>query len=361
MQLLDEIDAQLSEIAQKLADPTTTEQTFDDDESFDVLRKILFGEYREQIDHVQGDLDRLRLMLDQVEQQINDDEALARTISPIIASAITTSIRDSREQMVEALYPIIGQMVVRAVGEAMRDLARRIDHQMRSALKVQTVGRRLQARLLGLPQGEMALRNSLPFHVQEVFLIHRESGLLLNHISRDPESTADSDLISGMLTAIRDFAADAFGHGKQEQLSAIQYGEKVISIEVAQHAYIAIVIEGIEPQGIRAEMRARVIDIEHEYAPILRQYNGDATPFSASSPILATLLQAAESMTTDRGDAPLPSPPASTPIEVAPVTAVQEEPLGPRPALSPDLAFMLTVIVIAVLLLGLLFWQLQAV
>ena len=359
MQLLDEIDAQLSEVAQKLADPETADQPFDDEASFEVLRKILFGEYRDQISYVQSDLDRVRRLLDQIEQQINDNDALARTISPIIASAITTSIRDSREQMVEALYPIIGQMVVRAVSEAMRDLARRIDHQMRSTLNVQTVSRRLQARLLGVPQGEMALRHSLPYHVQEVFLIHRESGLLLNHISRDSASSADSDLISGMLTAIRDFAADAFGQGKQEQLSAIQYGDKVISIEVAQHAYIAIVIEGIEPQGIRAEMRARVIDIEHEYAPILRQYDGDATPFSAASPILATLLQAAEAVAPNTTDSPSPIPTQSSPVDGLPLIAPEEKSLS-RPALSPDLAFMITVIVLAVFLLGLLFWQLQS-
>lgn len=56
-----------------------------------------------------------------------------------------------------------------------------------------------------------AFRTALPFKVEEVFVIHRESGLLLHHETRDPASMSDSDLISGMLTAIRDFAQDAFG------------------------------------------------------------------------------------------------------------------------------------------------------
>ena len=45
-------------------------------------------------------------MLDNVEQQLNDDDRLARTIAPIIAPAITSSIRESRDAMIEALYPI---------------------------------------------------------------------------------------------------------------------------------------------------------------------------------------------------------------------------------------------------------------
>lgn len=327
IQLIDEIEAELSSHA----------AGGDGEADFEILRKILLGEYSEQIMQLQGDLDRLRRLLDDIEHQIHDNERLARTISPIIAPAITSSIRESREVMVEALYPIIGQMVVRAVTEAMRDLARRIDHQMRSTLSIQSMTQQLQARVRGVSGGEMTLRSALSFHVQEIFLIHRENGLLLNHLSRDPALVSDSDLISGMLTAIRDFAADAFGRDQEGQLNQIQYGDKIILIEGAQHAYLAVVIEGVEPAGFRAAIREQVIEIEHAYTPLLRDWDGDPSKFSAASVQLSTLMAVTEFAKK-----------AKTP-----------RPTEPLPDLSTDTLFMLIIAIIAALLFGLLIWQLR--
>ena len=147
--------------------------------SLEALREILFGRYRQQMAELEAELDDL-------ERRISDEDALAAIIAPVMGDAIRRKIRDARDEMIEALYPIIGQAVVRAVSEAIRDLARTIDARMRTTFNLRTIWRRLQARVSGVSGAEMALRESLPFEVAEVFLIHRETGLLLWHVSRDP-------------------------------------------------------------------------------------------------------------------------------------------------------------------------------
>jgi hypothetical protein len=196
--------------------------------------------------------------------------------------------------MVEALYPIIAQTVVRAVSEAIRDLARTIDARMRTTLNAKAIWRQLVARLRGVSGPEMALRESLPFSVDEVFLIHRESGLLLSYVSRTADASPDSDLISGMLTAIRDFARDAFGRGTVGDLDEIQYGEQRILIQSAQHAYLAVVVDGTEPPGFRAQMRERVLEISQAHRPILRDYDGNRERLSAVEHALRALLATTE-------------------------------------------------------------------
>jgi hypothetical protein len=69
-------------------------------------------------------------------------------------------------------------------------------------------------RSVGIPESTLLLRDALPFQVTEVFLVERQSGLLLQHLSHDPETAEDSDLVSGMLTAIHDFAQDTFGRDR---------------------------------------------------------------------------------------------------------------------------------------------------
>ncbi len=249
----------------------------------EALRDILFSHYRAQIQELEQELDNL-------EKRVSDKNAFVAMVTPVIGGAIRRKIRDSRDEMIEALYPIIGDMVVRAVSEGIRDLARTIDAQRRAAFDFPTMGRRLQARLGGASSAEMILRESLPFDVIEIFLIHRENGLLLWHISHDPEASPDSDIISGMLTAIRDFVQDSFGQSSEGQLDEIQYGSRRILLETAQHAYLAVVIEGIEPPGFRAEMRERVIEIDHAHENVLEDYQGDATALQTVDEPLSALV-----------------------------------------------------------------------
>ena len=217
------------------------------------LREILVG-------YEQQRLTTLQMQISALQRKVEDEQSLIRMLTPVLGDAIRTSIRDHRQEMIEALYPIIGQLVVRAVSEAIRDLARGIDQRMRMSFSPAVVWRRVQARLQGVSAAELALRDALPFMVAEIFLIHRTSGLLLLHISWQSEiDTADADLIGGLLTAIRDFVQEAFGRGQEEQLDEIHYGDLRILIEAASEVYLGVVVEGVEPAGFpAADARARL-------------------------------------------------------------------------------------------------------
>jgi hypothetical protein len=254
-----------------------------DDAPLEALRAILVGEDRARITDLEDHVAALQ-------RRTDDKEAWIAAVTPVLGDIIRRKIRDSREEMIEAFYPIIGQLIARSVAEAIRDLARSIDQRMRVSFSPQAVWRRLRARAGGVSEGEMLLREALPFSVRELFLIHRKTGLLLRHLSRSLDTSSDSDLVSGMLTAIRDFVQDAFGGGKEGQLDEIQYGEQRILIETAQDAYLAVVVDGVEPPGFQAEMRERLIEIENGYTEALREYDGDATRFDPAAPILRSLM-----------------------------------------------------------------------
>jgi hypothetical protein len=148
----------------------------------------------------------------------------------------------------------------------------------------------LRARLRGVSASELAIREALPFSIQELFLIQHESGLLLAHLSHEEEDNGDSDLISGMLTAIRDFAHDSFGDGSaDENLDEIQYGDERIVIQSGQHVYLAVVTTGVEPEWFRAKLRSFVSELHIQHAPALRDYSGDPSTIPNISPQLAEL------------------------------------------------------------------------
>ncbi len=266
---------------------TSGEDDPSSDPSLEALREILFSRYRQRLAELQAEVDEL-------ERQVTDREVLVATIAPWLGDLIRRRIRDAREEMIEALYPLIGQEVVRAVSEAIRDLAREIDARMRRTLSLRVLWRRFRARLSGVSGAEMALREALPFTVTDALLVHRETGLLLVHVSNEGEALPDSDLISSMLTAIRDFVEDAFGRGEEGDLDEIQYGEQRILIETAEHVYLAVLVEGVEPPGFRAAMRERVIEVSHAHESVLRQYEGDPAPLAPVEASLRSLFTAFE-------------------------------------------------------------------
>jgi hypothetical protein len=104
---------------------------------------------------------------------------------------------------------------------------------------------------------ELTLRESFAFSLEELFLIQHDSGLLLAHHRASQEDSSDSDLISGMLTAIRDFARDSLGDGDDSQeLREIEFGDERIIIQSGQYVYAAAVIKGIESTGFHAACRS---------------------------------------------------------------------------------------------------------
>lgn len=268
---------------------------------FDQLQQILLARDRARIDDLEAQLGDL-------DARLANADALAALIAPGISQAIRRQVREDQQGLIEALYPLVGQLVVHSVSVAIRDLARTVDARTRSLLTPRLLWRRMRAQFSGVSGAEFALRDALSFQVLDIFLIHRETGLLLQHFSRLPQASPDSDLISGMLTAIRDFVQDAFGRGMEGELDEIQYGQQRILIETAQYAYLAAVVDGIEPAGFRFEMRKRVIDVDQALQPVLRQYQGDASLTWPAAESLQELLSSIE-------EPPVPASSGLTPVQ----------------------------------------------
>lgn len=296
----------------------------DEEPIIEELRHILFDRYRGQIDLLEKDVERLRDSLDRVGEQINDREGLITTLKPALADAIGASIHDSRDAMVNALYPIMGRLVTRAVAESIRDLARSIDVQMRNAFSFRMLMRRAKARASGVSDSTLLLRDALPFHVVELFLIRRESGLVLAHAEDgslavdETQPHADNEIIGAMLTAIHSFVEEAFGRGEEGSLDEVQYGRLNILIETSTYAYVACVVRGVAPHGLRAELRSLLMEIEQETGRDLREYDGDTTRFAeARRRLQAFVTQVSEPIEDQPARARRPSsrrpvPPAAT-------------------------------------------------
>lgn len=217
------------------------------------------------------------LMGDLVGQAIQEQrEEMAEALGPVMGEAIRVQIRRSRQEMVESLYPIIGSTIQRALTEFTLELQRNIDARLNRTFGPEGVIRMALARLRGVDPGALTLRQSLPFALRALFVIQHDSGLLVAQSVRTASEMSDADLISGMLTAIRDFAQDSFGRSQQdEELDEVQYGDQRIIISDGPAVYVAAVITGVEPEGFRAQLHELTADLHVQHEAALRHYTGD--------------------------------------------------------------------------------------
>ncbi|MBN8581586.1 MAG: apolipoprotein A1/A4/E family protein [Anaerolineae bacterium] len=283
-QQLDELLAELDRLQQVAREADTRSRDLQTE--IEILRR------RAQADS-EGLIARVTPVLgDMISRTIRDSrDEMAEALGPIMGEAIRVQIRDSRKDMVEALYPVIGESVQRAVGEFAKEFQRNIDARLKASFGPQSMLRTAMARLRGVSPAQLTLRDSLPFSIREIFLIQHGSGLLLAHSHPGSTEVADSDLISGMLTAIRDFVRDSFGHGDEnKELDEVQYGDERIIIQNGRAAYLAVVITGTEPEGFRAKLHMFVSELHVKYEKSLAQYNGDPSTLPNLQPKIARLV-----------------------------------------------------------------------
>jgi outer membrane protein OmpA-like peptidoglycan-associated protein len=129
------------------------------------------------------------------------------------------------------------------------------------------------------------------YRVEQVFLIHRPSGLLLQHLTLAGTSAQDADMVSGMLTAIRDFVQDSFRVSDDEGLHTLKVGDLSVWIEQGPHALLAVVVRGNAPPALRATLQQALESVHAQYADVLEPFDGDAAKFEGARPLLEACLQ----------------------------------------------------------------------
>lgn len=111
--------------------------------------------------------------------------------------------------------------------------------------------------------------------IDEIFLIYNDGRLIL-HETRRLSPEMDDDIVSSMFTAIQEFISTTMGDGK-DKLKKLEMGNKKIIIERGNYTFMAIVVEGDEPKGLRKKMRLSIEVIEDEYGEILREWDGNVS------------------------------------------------------------------------------------
>jgi hypothetical protein len=262
------------------------------------LKKILLKEERERIDKLEDNwtfpdgfseqvANVLPLAVDKAEKK---NEDLTETLFPVVEKSIYRSVKTNIQPMADALFPVMGPAIRKAIQDAMRKTVESLNQTLESSFTVKGIKWRIQAKASGKSYAEIVLRNTLKFRVEQVFLIHRNSGLLIAHESFSAAHEDNTDLISSMLTAIQDFVNDSFNRGEGQALESIQVGSGSVWLEQSPNVILAAVVEGDPPQSLRDVMKETLEEVHHRFGRMLNDFDGDTTPYKPAHRIIAQCL-----------------------------------------------------------------------
>lgn len=277
-----------------------TEFTARQADDFSALRRLLLAPEQVQLDRLRDRLENFSLRPQEVSQVLPDairlraqqDNRLLASMIPITQEALALSIKQSPQLISDSIAPILGPAIRKAISRAMREMLQSLNQTLEYSMSWQGLQWRWEAWKTGKSFAEVVLVHTLRFRVEQVFLIHKRTGLLLNHIMAEGVSGQGEEVISAMLTAIQDFVRDSFQQSQEEGLESLRIGDLTVWVEQGPSAILAAVIRGAPPVKLRDVLQGTIESIHAQYSDALRSFQGDASAFLDTRLLLEDCLQA---------------------------------------------------------------------
>ena len=240
------------------------------EDKLQLLRDILLTDDRQiadaitqRVNTISKTIEERELLSDKVDPIIEEKlkkfiKEIPTTLGPTITQTLKEQIANSQDQVVEALYPIIGKMIKRYIASEFAKLSEDINKKVNNTFSIVSLKRKVRATFTATKEGDLILSEWDKPTVNEVFAIQKGSGILLGNFSLN--ETIDKDMISGMLTAIKSFVEDAFQGGNQS-LESIQYELYSIHIHNFHSYYIAVVISGNYSKSFESTLENKLYNV----------------------------------------------------------------------------------------------------
>ncbi len=264
------------------------------------LRHLLMGPEQARLDQLQHQLEDPALLAETVGSVLPEaillrstaDKRLLKAMSPMIAEVLQVSVKKNPKLLADILFPILGPLIRKSISAALSSMIQTLNQALEHSFSAKGLKWRFEAWSTGRSFAEVVLVNTLVYRVEQLFLIHKQTGLLLCHVANTDTAPRDPDLVSGMLTAIQDFAQDSFTVEQGAQLETLQVGDLNVWIEQGPKAVLAAVIRGNAPHTIRTTFQDALETIHLEQSQAFDEFQGDVSFFENCRPTLEACLLA---------------------------------------------------------------------
>lgn len=257
------------------------------------LRDLLTGPERRRIDDILSRLnDPVRraeelswTLPDAIAMSRAGNDRVAQALGPTIDTVLKASVKKNPGAIADAIFPVLGPAIRKSIITTLMGMVQSLNHLLNQSLSLRGLKWRLEALRTHRPFAEVVLLHSLVYRVEQIFLIHRHTGVLLQHVASTDAQVSDPDLVSGMFTAIQDFVKDSFDKQHGEILDSLRMGgDHSVWIEQGPEAYLAVVLRGTPPLDLRERFTRLLMEIHDIFSSRWADFDGQVAPFAMVQP-----------------------------------------------------------------------------
>jgi outer membrane protein OmpA-like peptidoglycan-associated protein len=270
-----------------------------DDQPLAELRSILLGPDRVAWETLRQRMDNPSLRAEEVAAVLADavrlrsDFKLRRALQPLLEETIQLSVQSNPRLLADALFPIFGKAIRKSIESELDGMLQSLSQTLEQHLSWRSLQWRWESWRTGTPYAEIVVLRSLLYRVEQVFLIHRNTGLLLQCVashSVEGSQIKNPELVSGMLTAIQDFVRDSVSGASAENLEMVQMGAIYVLLAYGPDAILAGFVHGTAPRTLNRVFQETLDDIQEQKAEELRTFSGETARFDSCCPQLQACL-----------------------------------------------------------------------
>ncbi len=267
-----------------------------DDQPLAELRAILLGPDRETWESMRQRLDNPSRRAEDVASvlaeavRLRSDAKLRRALQPLLEEALQLSVQSNPRMLADALFPIFGKAIRKAIASELDGMLQSLSQTLEQRFSWRSLRWRWESIRTGKSYAEIVLLRSLLYRVEQVFLIHRKTGLLLQHVAVDSAGTKDPEMVSGMLTAIQDFVRDSVSGAEGENLETVRMGDIGMVLTYGPDAILSGFVRGVPPRKLTRVFQDTLDTIERQKAEALHSFKGDTSEFESCRPRLEACL-----------------------------------------------------------------------
>lgn len=266
----------------------------EDRESLTKLRTLVLGsDYEHALRKfvAEDETERVAKVLSEaIRERAKNDTSITTVLAPLLDAAIDESIKMYPNRIINVIFPVMGPAIRKAVAAALSEMVHSLNDILSQSLSLRAVSWRIQAWRAGKSYGEFVLLKTLKYRVDQVFLIHRKTGLLLHDVSPPMISKQDPELVSAMLTAINDFVADSFNRPDGVVIESVRLDEFTMYVISGPLAFLAAAIRGSPPPKVNEQLTDALEQIHGCYRQELENFSGDKDTMAMVEPILKKCL-----------------------------------------------------------------------
>jgi OOP family OmpA-OmpF porin len=264
------------------------------------LRRLLLASEQKRLDMLEHRLNDRRIRADEIGKILpaalhhshrRNRDAIGDALVRPLETSLKKAVLREPQTLADALHPAIGPAIRKAIKERLLELFERFDRGLANNFSWQGLQWRIESWRTGRSFRKIVLLNTLRYRVEEMFLIHRQSGMLLLHVGRQEEQP-DTNEIALMMAAIQNFLQDGLIHDDSstdntfDSQNTVEILGQKFGIELGPVAVLASIIRGRPTIELRHDLRLLLEHIHSEFALELDDFKRNTYAFEGAREIL---------------------------------------------------------------------------